>query len=129
VLLPQEWLASLEPMARTGEPTSATLLPHCTERAMEPRAAADWNGVFARFGVQLTVRDVGCCGMAGMYGHLAENAERSRGIFDRSWAGALEGESVLATGYSCRSQVERYTGRRLPHPLEYLAGRVVSSLA
>lgn len=127
VLLPQEWLASLEITPLRGEPTSATLLPHCTERAMEPRAAADWNGVFARFGVQLAVRDVGCCGMAGMYGHLAENADRSRGIFDRSWAGALDGVAVLATGYSCRSQAERYTGRRPLHPLEYLARRVVSS--
>jgi len=129
VLLPQEWLGSIAFTPRASEPATATLLPHCTERAMEPVATTAWSGVFERFGVRLTVRDVGCCGMAGMYGHFAENVERSRGIFDRSWAGALEGESVLATGYSCRSQVERYTGRRLPHPLEYLAGRVVSSLA
>jgi len=128
VLLPQEFLASVEPTKEPCAGGPAVLLPHCTERAMAPEATASWGEVFARFGLELEVRDAGCCGMAGMWGHLAENAEKSRGVFDLSWAKKLDGGvETLATGFSCRTQVERFTGKRLRHPLEALADAVVSS--
>jgi Fe-S oxidoreductase len=62
--------------------------------------------------------------MSGTYGHEARNAQTSRVIYEQSWAGHVDAPEdageALATGYSCRSQVKRYTGRRLRHPLQVL---------
>ncbi|MGN6314724.1 FAD-binding and (Fe-S)-binding domain-containing protein [Trinickia sp.] len=121
-------------------PTSFRMLPHCTERTNEPAAAALWRDVFERAGLSLTTPASGCCGMSGTYGHEARNVETSKAIFEQSWArhvddwvepsssvGATEPNparaELLATGYSCRCQVERLRGRRLRHPLEALLER------
>jgi FAD/FMN-containing dehydrogenase/Fe-S oxidoreductase len=140
VLLPQEWLAArleLLPEGRLAHAPPATLLGHCTERALAPQAMGQWGRVFARLGAPLEVASVGCCGMCGVFGHEAEHAEESAGVFDMSWRpaldaldaardlnGALSGEPAprpLATGYSCRAQSDRLRGEAPPHPLSWLA--------
>ena len=73
----------------------------------------------------------GCCGMSGTYGHEARNLATSTDIFALSWAYQIpesayptideEGPEVLATGYSCRSQVKRLRGKTLRHPVQVLA--------
>ncbi len=66
---------------------------------------------------------VGCCGMAGTYGHETKNLENSLGIYQLSWQQALQKlplQRCLATGYSCRSQVKRVEGSPLRHPLQAL---------
>jgi len=123
VLLPQEWLATLD-LPRAKDATPAAVFPHCTERAVQPAATNLWKTVFASAGVEASVIEAGCCGMCGAYGHEREHAAQSRGIYDRGWRPALDqlnGAEPLATGYSCREQVERFSGRRLRHPLERLA--------
>ena len=64
----------------------------------------------------------GCCGMSGTYGHEARNLETSRTIYAQSWQPVVEAPAdagtLLATGYSCRSQVSRLSGQALPHPLQ-----------
>jgi len=62
--------------------------------------------------------------MAGLYGHQRESRQTSQAIYAQSWGRhiadpRLDGR-VLATGYSCRSQVEIIDGKRLPHPVEVL---------
>jgi len=123
VLLPQEWLATLE-LPRATDATPAAILPHCTERAVQPAATKLWTSVFASAGIEASVIEAGCCGMCGAYGHEREHAAQSRGIYDRGWRPALDaltGAEPLATGYSCREQVDRFSSRRLRHPLERLA--------
>ena len=66
---------------------------------------------------------VGCCGMAGTYGHDARQVDNSKGIYSLSWAeplAHLPKDRCLATGYSCRSQVKRMEGEKLKHPLQAL---------
>ena len=99
------------------------LFGHCTERTADPDATRRWQRVFSAAGVPLEIVEVGCCGMCGFYGHESEHVSESKGIFAQSWARRLEGvdpERVLATGYSCRSQVKRCAGFRPRHPAEAL---------
>jgi Fe-S oxidoreductase len=62
--------------------------------------------------------------MAGTYGHETRNQQTSRAIFEQSWGPLVDaqqqGDELLATGYSCRSQVDRLRARRMRHPLEVL---------
>ena len=98
------------------------ILLHCTERTARPETGARWQRIFAHFGIPAVVPALGCCGMAGMFGHEAEHAGLSRQIFDLSWARETEGgEAAIAiTGFSCRCQVKRFAGVRPPHPVEIL---------
>ncbi|WP_243444003.1 hypothetical protein [Asaia prunellae] len=65
--------------------------------------------------------------MSGTFGHEARNAETSRVIFEQSWGMHLDRDSrqrFLASGYSCRSQVKRFRGMKLDHPLVVLLERL-----
>jgi len=64
--------------------------------------------------------------MGGTYGHEFEHRATSERIYALSWskyvdAGAENG-NLLATGYSCRSQVALIDGVRLLHPIRALLG-------
>lgn len=128
VLLPQEWLLSLpaEVLPVREEHAAAEswyLFAHCTEKTAKPSTHGDWGTLFGRFGARLQPVSVGCCGMAGTYGHDAKQVENSKGIYGLSWAeplARLPKERCLATGYSCRSQVKRMEGEKLKHPLQAL---------
>jgi Fe-S oxidoreductase len=102
-----------------------TLYGHCTEKALVPPSQEQWAGVFRALGLELRIEGVGCCGMSGMYGHEACHAEETRGIYQKGWEQHLpataEGRArVVATGTSCRSQVDRFSGFAPLHPAEAL---------
>jgi len=100
-----------------------TLLAHCTEKTNAPTAVAQWQKVFSVLGQTLISQNVGCCGMAGTYGHEAQNQDTSKTIYDLSWRKAIDGDTqqrIMATGFSCRSQVKRFSERRVPHPVQSL---------
>jgi len=125
VLLVHEWLqralADREVQATSGEPWY--LFAHCTEVTALPSTPDQWQGIFARFGAKLENINVGCCGMAGTYGHETKNLENSLGIYALSWHPQLQRlprQRCLATGYSCRSQVSRVEGNGMRHPLQAL---------
>ncbi|MCG8154710.1 FAD-binding oxidoreductase [Brenneria goodwinii] len=125
VLLVHEWLTTLPaketPQAATGE--SWYLLGHCTEATELPASSQQWANIFSRFGARLENVSVGCCGMAGTYGHESQNLANSQGIYALSWQQVLQKlpqKRCLTTGYSCRSQVKRMEGRALRHPLQAL---------
>ncbi len=125
VQLANEWLAtalaSQEPRDVSGE--SWYFFGHCTEVTALPGAPAQWASIFARFGAKLENVSVGCCGMAGTYGHEAKNHASSLGIYELSWHQAMERlprSRCLATGYSCRSQVKRVEGTGVRHPVQAL---------
>ncbi|HKP61134.1 MAG TPA: FAD-binding and (Fe-S)-binding domain-containing protein [Polyangiales bacterium] len=124
VALLQEWLADqpLEPMVAAG--SGFRLMSHCTEQALVSKSPALWASVFKALGVPLEVVKAGCCGMCGVYGHEAAHRTDSIGIFALSWKKKIEAQgdlrSVLATGHSCRHQVERTLGFVPLHPAEAL---------
>ncbi|AXY42043.1 MULTISPECIES: FAD-binding and (Fe-S)-binding domain-containing protein [Halomonas] len=133
VLMLQEWLvtraSSLVPGGLTLEGAGIKdpgyrLLSHCTEKTNAPGSPKAWQQLFAAFGLELELVATGCCGMSGTYGHEARNRETSRTIYAQSWQPVVEENAhqgrLLATGYSCRSQVKRFSDAALPHPLQAL---------
>ena len=125
VMLVHEWLPTILD-AQPAQETSGEawyLFGHCTEVTALPGAPAQWAAIFARFGAKLESVSVGCCGMAGTYGHEVVNHANSLGIYELSWHQAMQRlprNRCLATGYSCRSQVKRVEGNGVRHPLQAL---------
>ncbi len=103
-----------------GSGPALDVLLHCTEKTAQPETAARWGAVMGHLGLDARFPKVGCCGMAGLFGHQTERAELSRRIFDIGWRPRLGADpsAVLATGFSCRCQTERFAGHRPRHPVE-----------
>ncbi|MFY8325107.1 D-2-hydroxyglutarate dehydrogenase YdiJ [Pseudoalteromonas sp. ZZD1] len=127
VLLAHEWLAtqSFKALAnKISNDTQFTLLSHCTETTAMPKAANVWQNIFSDLRLSLNTTATGCCGMAGTYGHEAQNQNNSRALYEMSWQSVIKKnkpEQLLATGFSCRSQVKRYEKFKPKHPIELLA--------
>lgn len=128
VQLIQEWLAQqkdhLINQAVDCEKSTYHLLGHCTEKTNAAASIKDWQTVYDTLGLELKVESVGCCGMAGTYGHEVKNQDNSKTLYDLSWKEKvttpdLQGK-LVATGYSCRSQVKRFDKQAIPHPMQTL---------
>ncbi len=128
VALLQEWLSGqldhLSSYKDRFQSQPVKLLGHCTEKTTAPASQAQWQAVFKQLGLSLDQVNVGCCGMAGTFGHETANRQLSSQIFDLSWRKPLTqpaGSALwVATGYSCRSQALRETQISLMHPLQAL---------
>ena len=129
VLLAHEWLLSfIKQDEAIKSKTNASqksfkLFSHCTEKTALVNSENEWSDIFNHFGLTLEKVNVGCCGMAGTYGHEKSNLENSKGLFELSWQpkiAELEPGQILATGFSCRSQVKRLTELKARHPVEAL---------
>lgn len=135
VLTAHEWLKqqldngtllfaqNTEKTDRTFEPHQWYLFPHCTEMTAMPNSAKEWQHIFAAFAQQLHIESVGCCGMAGTFGHETLHIDMSKAIYEASWEKKLQHKDpnfCLATGYSCRSQVKRFAHYQPKHPVQAL---------
>jgi Fe-S oxidoreductase len=128
ILLPQEWLvANLDRLAASPSTIigrSFRLMAHCTERTNAPASIAQWKKVFESLGIDLQAVQTGCCGMAGTFGHEASNRAISERLYAMSWKPELdvagEGDILMATGYSCRSQVKEIDDKRISHPFQVI---------
>lgn len=92
-----------------------------------PATEKAWQQIFGQAGLSLTPVSVGCCGMAGTYGHEAQNLDNSKALFAMSWQQPLAQygvDNVVVTGFSCRSQVKRLLGDKPKHPLQVLLQRL-----
>lgn len=130
VQLIQEWLQerALDSITAraAGAPATYQLAPHCTEKTALPQVGGQWARVFAAAGLALEEVATGCCGMSGTYGHESEHQRESRALYAMSWQQPVRehGRRLLATGFSCRCQVERLEGVKPLHPLQVLADRL-----
>ncbi|ARD45830.1 FAD-binding and (Fe-S)-binding domain-containing protein [Colwellia sp. PAMC 21821] len=99
------------------------LFAHCTEKTALAGSEGQWQHIFQHFGLSLSNVSVGCCGMAGTYGHEKVNLENSTSLYKMSWQSKvadLSTEQVLVTGYSCRSQIKRLDNKVTLHPVQAL---------
>ncbi|RTZ14425.1 FAD-binding oxidoreductase [Vibrio aquaticus] len=126
VLTVHEWLQPKLPefdkQASNGQ-EPWYLFAHCTEKTKMPNAEKEWGQIFAHFGARLDTIPVGCCGMAGTFGHEVDKLQMSKDIYALSWKPRLQDlpkERCLVTGYSCRSQVKRFEQEKVQHPLQAL---------
>jgi FAD/FMN-containing dehydrogenase/Fe-S oxidoreductase len=75
-------------------------------------------------GVSATLLNTGCCGMAGAYGMMKKNYALSLQVAEpliEKLRALPPGTAVVASGTSCRQQIEHLTGRRPLHMAELLA--------
>ncbi len=127
VWLPQEWLANALPhrAASLTQLTSPTIafMGHCSEKTSIQASGRQWQAVFKAFGLDLEIVKAGCCGMAGAFGHETAHYDESKGIYEQSWKLRLADSDrpIVATGASCRSQVQRFEGGEIAHPLQFLS--------
>ncbi len=94
---------------------------HCHQRALYGTAAM--KRVLGRIpGLDVAEVDSGCCGMAGAFGYEQEHYELSRKIGEDRLFPAVRaldpGATLVACGFSCRHQIEHFTGRRAVHWVE-----------
>lgn len=127
VYLLQEWLVKkleiLPSIKINPYNRDLKLMGHCTEKTAVPSSGKQWQDIFKFFNLNLEIQNVGCCGMAGTYGHEREHFEESEGIYDLSWKPVVDStpkEQLLATGFSCRSQIKRFAKERVVHPVQLL---------
>ncbi|MGL1956737.1 MAG: FAD-binding oxidoreductase [Colwellia sp.] len=129
VLLAHEWLLSFIKQDHkfnldiTANQQKFKLFAHCTEKTALANSENEWQEIFSHFGLNLEKVNVGCCGMAGTYGHEKSNLENSTALFNLSWQPKLDElapEQILVTGFSCRSQIKRLTELKARHPVAAL---------
>jgi FAD/FMN-containing dehydrogenase/Fe-S oxidoreductase len=120
-----EALLAQEPEALRFEPKAGKVVVHghChTKALMNP-------GFLRRLAERLPEREVtlletGCCGMAGAFGALAEKYELSlkvAGPLAEKVRGQPFGTVIVASGTSCRHQIEHLAPIRARHMAEVLA--------
>ena len=101
----------------------AIVHPHCHERAS--LCLDDDLAVLEATGLELTVLDAGCCGMAGAFGFEARHFEVSRAVGERVLLPAVRAAApetyIVTNGFSCREQITQLSGRRVWHVAEILA--------
>jgi FAD/FMN-containing dehydrogenase/Fe-S oxidoreductase len=118
-----EYLDTFRLVEATGATGSGHLTyhGHCHQKALKKDHHA--VGVLRRAGYRVDPLDSGCCGMAGSFGYEAEHYSMSLAVggilFDQ--VDASEGDSVVAPGASCRTQLGDEYEESIPHPVEKLA--------
>ncbi len=115
-----EWLSGVQ-LPRLSGLQSFAVIQHCTERALVPETSAQWVQIFDNFGINFKVVNAGCCGMSGLFGHEKEHQDISKTLYDQNWRRIVEAEDrpdLIATGYSCRSQIKRLSQVTVLHPAE-----------
>ena len=104
--------------------SQAVLHGHCHQKAI-----AGMDSTLAALGLvpglETSLVDSACCGMAGSFGFETEHYDVSRQMGERSLfpavAGAPSDAQVLITGVSCRQQIGHFTDRAPRHVAELLA--------
>jgi FAD/FMN-containing dehydrogenase/Fe-S oxidoreductase len=101
----------------------ALLHGHCMHKAILKMDSE--IEVLRRTGMDLSVLDSGCCGMAGSFGFDKSKYDVSMRIGERVLLPAVREAAadtlIVADGYSCREQIAQTTGRRALHFAEVIA--------
>ena len=109
--------------------SSLTYHGHCHQKASGTAGHA--AAVLERAGYRVDELDSGCCGMAGSFGYEAEHASMSDAIRDvlTAQVAASDGERVVASGASCRTQLSSRspTAEIPPTPIELVADAIALS--
>ncbi len=107
----------------------ALLHGHCHQKSLV--GTAPTVAVLRWAGFEVSEVDSGCCGMAGSFGFEKEHYDLSVAIGNRRLVPAVRaagvGVEIVASGISCRQQIEHLTGRKAKHPVELLWERLQDS--
>jgi FAD/FMN-containing dehydrogenase/Fe-S oxidoreductase len=103
---------------------AAAIHSHCHHRALADGAADGAQRSLAALGATTHSLEAGCCGMAGAFGMMREHADLSHAVAAPLVAQVREqgaDVAILASGTSCRHQIDELAGRRSRHLAEVLA--------
>ncbi|WP_043724904.1 FAD-binding and (Fe-S)-binding domain-containing protein [Kutzneria sp. 744] len=105
---------------------SAVMQPHCHQYA-DLGLDAD-RQVLTAVGVEADVLDAGCCGLAGNFGFENGHYDVSVAVAEHALLPAIRATdaTVLADGFSCRTQLRQLTDREPVHLATLLAGMIGS---
>ncbi len=95
---------------------------HCHQKALWGTQAD--LAALRSAGCEASAPDSGCCGMAGSFGYRPEFYDASRRIAELALLSALQAgrdSEIVADGFSCREQIEAFSGRPTLHLAELLA--------
>jgi FAD/FMN-containing dehydrogenase/Fe-S oxidoreductase len=102
---------------------------HCHQKALWGTSAD--LAVLRGAGCEVLAPDTGCCGMAGSFGYRPEFYEASLRL-GADVIGAVDGAvgpggdaEIVASGFSCREQIEHLSGRKTLHIADVLAKRLL----
>lgn len=112
----------------TDEPMEVLYHGHCHQKAGGAQSASV-RAVRTLAGVEPTVLDAGCCGMAGAFGYECSHYDISVQIFSQRLLPALRrspNATVVAPGFSCRTQMRDLARRRALHPVELIRRRIAN---
>lgn len=97
---------------------------HCHQKAMEGMQNT-LKILRSIDGLEVIEIPSGCCGMAGSFGYEAEHTAFSKSIGELKLLPFIRklslDTSIIASGYSCRTQIQTYTDRKPLHLVEWLA--------
>ncbi len=103
-------------------PRKALVHGHCHQKAL--MGLADEKKLLKEAGLELTVPDAGCCGLAGSFGYERRHYELSMQVGEHVLLPAVRQAPrdalIIADGFSCRCQIEQGTDRRALHLAEVL---------
>ncbi|WP_141735980.1 FAD-binding and (Fe-S)-binding domain-containing protein [Oligoflexus tunisiensis] len=102
---------------------TAVVHGHCHQKAVMGFKADEKT--FERLGLDFSILDSGCCGMAGSFGFEASSYEVSVAVGEQCLLPAVRsakrGTLIIADGFSCREQIQQLTGCKALHTAEVLA--------
>jgi Fe-S oxidoreductase len=98
---------------------------HCHQKALY--TTGGMKTILSQTGKPASEIPSGCCGMAGSFGYEAEHYDISQKIGEHVLFPAVravkEGTTVVANGFSCRHQIEHFTGVKPKHWVEVVRGK------
>jgi FAD/FMN-containing dehydrogenase/Fe-S oxidoreductase len=108
------------PLARLSG--TCVLHGHCHQKALQGLGG---SAAALRLipGLDVTVLNTGCCGMAGSFGYESDHFDVSVKIAEIDLLPSLRAApaaEIAATGTSCRHQIRDLSGRQARHPLELI---------
>jgi len=97
---------------------------HCHQKALFGTGSV--HHILTEAGATVFEPDSGCCGMASSFGYEKEHYAISEKMFQRVLGPSIENHSasaIVASGFSCRHQIEHFTGRKAMHWVEVIGDR------
>lgn len=105
------------------EPQKVALHGHCHQKAIEGMQNT-LKVLKSIQGLEVIEIPSGCCGMAGSFGYEAEHSAFSKSIGELKLLPFVRNLSeeipLIASGYSCRTQIQTYTKKKALHLVEWL---------
>ena len=93
---------------------------HCHQKALY--GTAGMKSMLTKAGAKVQEIDSGCCGMAGSFGYEKEHYALSQKIGESILFPAVNASgpdtTIVACGFSCRHQIEHFTGKKAKHWVE-----------